>query len=231
MSGLLRGRLGWRTWGWGAELPQAGIDELIDRRKRSWRLAADPPTGGAGCGGLSAATRGAGKVRWLRKGAEPIAVDGRVELDAADQAPQRVDATLTEGAFRRQSPSTAAAGFADLGPVRMERPAARSRDQSTSSRRATPGSCAALATAGVELARIGGGNKLSRLRAHRMANAGCHGRGLVDALQTQSTFTVRNAVVHGLDLARAVKTVGMSRGGETALDTLAGVATRARASR
>jgi len=45
---------------------------------------------------------------------------------------------------------------------------------------------------------------------------------LVDALQSQTTFTVRDAVLHGLDLAKAVKTVGLSRGGQTALDTLAG---------
>lgn len=45
---------------------------------------------------------------------------------------------------------------------------------------------------------------------------------LVDALQSQTTFTVRNAVLQGLDLAKAVKTVGLSRGGQTALDTLAG---------
>jgi hypothetical protein len=45
---------------------------------------------------------------------------------------------------------------------------------------------------------------------------------LLDALQTRSQFAVRDAVVHGVDLARAVKTVGLSRGGETRLDTLAG---------
>lgn len=45
---------------------------------------------------------------------------------------------------------------------------------------------------------------------------------LVDALQTQTTFTVRNAVLNGLDLAKAVKTIGLSRGGQTQLDTLAG---------
>ncbi|MBC5763796.1 hypothetical protein [Ramlibacter albus] len=45
---------------------------------------------------------------------------------------------------------------------------------------------------------------------------------LGDALRTQTQFTVRGAVVHGLDLARAVRTVGMSRGGETRLDSLAG---------
>jgi hypothetical protein len=45
---------------------------------------------------------------------------------------------------------------------------------------------------------------------------------LVDALQTRTGFTVRNAVLHGLDLVKAVQTVGLSRGGETRLDTLAG---------
>ncbi len=52
----------------------------------------------------------------------------------------------------------------------------------------------------------------------RAATAG----GLIDALQTDSKFTVRNAVVHGVDLAKAVRTVGLSRGGETRLDLLAG---------
>ena len=45
---------------------------------------------------------------------------------------------------------------------------------------------------------------------------------LADGLHTQTQFTVHQAVLHGLDLAQAVKTVGMSRGGQTALDTLAG---------
>jgi hypothetical protein len=45
---------------------------------------------------------------------------------------------------------------------------------------------------------------------------------IAEVLQTRSTFTVRQAVVHGVDLAKAVRTVGLGRGGETALDTLAG---------
>lgn len=48
--------------------------------------------------------------------------------------------------------------------------------------------------------------------------------GLVEALQSQTSFTVRGAVLHGLDLVKAVQTVGLSRGGETALDTLSGEA-------
>lgn len=45
---------------------------------------------------------------------------------------------------------------------------------------------------------------------------------VTDALRTQTRFTVNDAVLQGLDLARAVATVGLSRGGSTALDTLAG---------
>lgn len=41
-------------------------------------------------------------------------------------------------------------------------------------------------------------------------------------LKSQSRFTVRQAVVHGLDLEKAVRTVGLSRGGQTALDVLTG---------
>lgn len=46
--------------------------------------------------------------------------------------------------------------------------------------------------------------------------------GLAEALQTQTQFTVRDAVIHGVDLRAAVKTVGLSRGGNTPLDVLAG---------
>ena len=53
------------------------------------------------------------------------------------------------------------------------------------------------------------------------ARAGTLG-GLLEAMQSDSKFTVRHAVLHGIDLARAVQTVGLSRGGETRLDTLAG---------
>ncbi len=45
---------------------------------------------------------------------------------------------------------------------------------------------------------------------------------VTDALRTQTRFTVNNAVLHGVDLTKAVATVGLSRGGSTALDTLAG---------
>lgn len=46
--------------------------------------------------------------------------------------------------------------------------------------------------------------------------------GLSHAVQSHSSFTVRQAQLHSMDLAKAVKTVGLSRGGETRLDVLAG---------
>ena len=45
---------------------------------------------------------------------------------------------------------------------------------------------------------------------------------LAEAMRTQTRFTVRRAVLHGVDLAAAVRTLGISRDGQTALDTLTG---------
>jgi hypothetical protein len=82
-----------------------------------------------------------------------------------------------------------------------------------------------LKTSGVEVAALTAPSKAltGQLDATTTLNArAATTAALVDALQSQTTFTVRDAVVNGLDLAKAVKTVGLSRGGQTRLDTLAG---------
>jgi len=88
-------------------------------------------------------------------------------------------------------------------------------------------------TANVEVAALTAPSKTltGRLEAHTTLRSEFREPGAIaDALQSQTRFTVRNAVVHGIDLAQAVKTVGMNRSGETRLDTLAGnVATQGRA--
>lgn len=88
-------------------------------------------------------------------------------------------------------------------------------------------------TANVEVAALTAPSRTltGRLEAHTKLNADFRELGaLADAMQTQTKFTVHNAVLRGLDLAKAVKSVGLNRGGETRLDTLAGnVATRGRA--
>ena len=45
---------------------------------------------------------------------------------------------------------------------------------------------------------------------------------VVDQLATQTRFSVRDALVQGIDLKKAVETVGLNRGGSTRLDNLAG---------
>ena len=40
---------------------------------------------------------------------------------------------------------------------------------------------------------------------------------------SRTRFTVRNAVLHGIDLVQAAKTAGRTRGGETPIDAFAGI--------
>ena len=62
-----------------------------------------------------------------------------------------------------------------------------------------------------------------RLEASTTVSARAQNAGdLVDVLQTRTRFTVQGATLNGLDLLKAVQSVGLSRGGETQLDTLAG---------
>ena len=98
-----------------------------------------------------------------------------------------------------------------------------------------------LRTQGVELSQLTAAHPTPQAQARQPLSGRLQGttrlsarlRGLQDwpqALHTRSDVSVQQAVLHGIDLARAVKTVGVSRGGSTPLDTLAGqVVTRGRA--
>jgi hypothetical protein len=82
-----------------------------------------------------------------------------------------------------------------------------------------------LETRGVDVSALTAPNRplSGRLEASTTLRAGAATTaGLVDALQTQTRFTVKDAVLNGMDLVKAVQTVGLSRGGQTRLDTLAG---------
>ena len=98
--------------------------------------------------------------------------------------------------------------------------------------KATPLLVAQLATSGVEVAALTAPSRplTGRIEAQTTLRADLAAAGsLLDGVHSETRFTVRNAVVHGLDLAQAVKTIGLTRGGQTALDTLAGqVVTRGR---
>lgn len=88
--------------------------------------------------------------------------------------------------------------------------------------RGAPRLAGSFDTAGVEVSALTVPSRTlsGRLDAHTELRAGL--AGLPDSLGTDTRFTVRSAVVHGIDLAQAVRTVGLNRGGETRLDTLAG---------
>jgi hypothetical protein len=87
---------------------------------------------------------------------------------------------------------------------------------------------ATLETRGVEVSALTAPSRTltGRLEASTTLSARINPRAgtasVTEALRSQTRFTVNNAVVQGVDLAKAVATVGLSRGGSTALDTLAG---------
>ncbi|NJM42847.1 MAG: hypothetical protein HC858_00500 [Brachymonas sp.] len=82
-----------------------------------------------------------------------------------------------------------------------------------------------LATSGLDLAQLPGARQrmAGRLNGITTINAtAAQLAGIGAALQTNTPFSVSGAVIKGIDLAKAVRTLGLSRGGETALQQLSG---------
>ncbi|TWO71077.1 hypothetical protein FN976_12210 [Caenimonas sedimenti] len=82
-----------------------------------------------------------------------------------------------------------------------------------------------LTTEGVEVAALTAPSKTltGKLRAQTALRAEFRDIGqLGDVLATQTHFNVSDALVRGIDLARAVETAGLNRGGMTRLNALAG---------
>ena len=82
-----------------------------------------------------------------------------------------------------------------------------------------------LETRGVEVSALTAPNKpltglidaSTTLQSHAATTA-----ALIDALQTQTSFTVRDATLNGIDLAKAIKSAGTDRSGQTRLQALTG---------
>ncbi len=87
-----------------------------------------------------------------------------------------------------------------------------------------------LSTSGVDLAQLPGARQRmsGRLQGTTTLDAAASQlAGIGAALQTRTAFQVSAAVIKGVDLAKAVRTLGLSRDGETALQQLSGnLATR-----
>lgn len=181
------------------------------------------------------------EVTWLAADGARTTVNAQLRLDS-DGWPREAEAAVVVGALRgttlrlaREGEGTAWALDARLGGGRIRGPLSVSLPAPDAKQRrvSLKGS---LQTEGVEVSALTAPRRTltGRLQARTDITAQFPERvsadALVAALRTDTTFTVNDAVINGLDLARAVSTVGLSRGGSTSLDTLAGqVGTRGKA--
>ncbi|MEO7392238.1 MAG: hypothetical protein ABIU58_08680 [Ramlibacter sp.] len=163
-------------------------------------------------------------VTWLDSRGAAVTVDAQATLDD-DGLPHVVELKVRKGRFdgakaslQRQADHWAlradVGGGTVTGKVQVQ-PAAKGGSKLQGQ----------FEIAGVEVAALTAPSRplTGRLDAHTTVSADFRDIGeLTDAMRTDTRFTVRSAVVHGLDLARAVQSVGLSRGGETRLDTLSG---------
>lgn len=222
-----------------AVLPQQGIDAvllLLQKKKTPAQAAAAPsaPPGQASMDWLPRRTV-LDEVTWISAAGARTTVNAEAAL-GDDGLPDSVSLKLIKGNLqgleahlKREEPKAGAAGDewalrVDVGGGKVEGklglkkvPAAAAREELELQGK--------LQTRDVEVSALTAPSKslTGRLEASTTLHARAATTGaLVEALQSQTTFTVRDAVIHGLDLAKAVKTIGLSRGGQTALDTLAG---------
>lgn len=196
------------------------------------------------------------RLSWISLAGVRHTVDADLRL-AADGWPQQAGVRVLEGPYRqaslqleRQAPEAASSAEAAVpvaawqlsarigggtvsGPLRWSRQAERPADRKRATSLPVWLVQGELVTRQVEVSALTapGRTLTGRLQATTELSARIDGAAGTDALlrslRTQTRFQVDGAVLHGLDLARAVTTVGLSRGGETSLDTLAGqVSTR-----
>lgn len=227
-----------------AVLPQQAIDAILlalQKRKQSApALAGSLPKNASSLQPAS----GAGETavdRWLPRRAllqdvSWVSLKGsRTTVDAgmrlgADSLPDEASLKVTQGhlrgldgSLRREEAGQWAlrvevGGGTVAGRLGMQRPPSAQGGQALVLQ-------GQLETRGVEVSALTAPNRplSGRLEASTTLRAGAATTaGLVDALQTQTRFTVKDAVLNGMDLVKAVQTVGLSRGGQTRLDTLAG---------
>ena len=239
-SGLLQGRLELATLLLhGVTLPQDGIDAVLAGLQRKKRQTPTPPkdqeSESASALRYVPARTVLDSLTWVSAQGTRITLDADVRL-SPQGLPDDVTVNVLKGAMqgakahlqRRDNDWTVAVqvgGGTVKGSAQLQ-PAAQK-----GAKFALKGQ---LETRAVEVAALSDTSKpvlSGRLDADTTFGANSATLGaLLDLLQSHSKFNVRNAVVHGIDLARAVKTVGLNRGGETRLDTLAGqVTTRGRA--
>ena len=215
-----------------ANLPQHGVDALLLLLSKTKRLAQYPP-------GLEAKNAIKNSPNWLPRelllknvawvNAQGLAmtIDLQAQINAQGET-DTVSAQVLNGFLngstaqltrqdRVWTVALTVGGGTVTGPVEFDVPPKPGGTYVLKGQLETQGvEVAALSTAAIPV--LSG-----RLDARTTLSARTtHIDELSDRLTTQSQFTVKNAVLHGIDLAKAVTTVGISRGGDTAFDALAG---------
>ena len=211
-----------------ADLPQVGLDEWLLMRQKAARAEPVPSVGTPGLPHRVVVE----SLAWRSTAGELMVVDADAHLDVQGW-PAAARVLVVKGPWagtqldllRVGSPyqvQLALGGGTVRGTVELSERGPAKAGWVLAGRLETKG----VAMAGLTGNRLGGALEASTELSASAPTPGA----LADVLQTRSHFTVRNAVLQGVDLARAVKTVGLSRGGQTPLDTLTGkLATRGRA--
>ncbi|MET0310593.1 MAG: AsmA family protein [Burkholderiaceae bacterium] len=230
----------------GATLPQQGIDAIIAavQKKNAQpgapaKAASAPPAEGAAAAVALIPRRTVlDGVTWISARGMSLTMDAQARLDA-DGLPGEVHYKIVKGAYEgtdahleregegwRLDAKVGGGTVKGLVTLKRAKPGAKGG----------PGDFLVegqLATRGVEVSALTAPTKTltGRLDADTALHAQFREPGAIaDVARTQTTFTVKDATIHGLDLLKAVSTIGLSRGGTTQLDTLAGqVATQGRA--
>lgn len=214
-----------------AVLPQAGIAALGATMQKKDKATARKPAAAAPPAGAAANPIGLPRsivldaITWVDEKGQRLTTDAKADLGAdglLDQASFKITQGRyagTQGEIKREGVNF---------PLRIDVGGGRI----TGKLQMQPGKAAGvqvlsgqLTTENVEIAALTAPSKplTGKLQAQTTLRSEYRELGqLADVLQTQTRFTVRDAVVQGIDLAKAVETVGMNRGGLTRLDTLAG---------
>jgi hypothetical protein len=211
-----------------AVLPQAGITALgaalQKKAKAAPKPVAAPPASGPS---FVAFPRRAvfEDITWIDEKGQRLTMQADADL-GGDGMLQRASFKILQGRFAGTQGTIERAG--EQWPLRIDIGGGRiaGKLQLTAGRSAsTQVLRGEFNTENVEVSALTAPSKVltGKLQAHTTLRSEFRELGQVaDTMSTQTRFTVRDAVVDGIDLAKAVQTVGLSRGGITNLDTLSG---------
>lgn len=217
-----------------AVLPQTGIGALTAALAKKDKAAAAKPVKTTSAPSPMVLPRRAvlDDITWIDEKGQRMTVDAEAEL-GGDRLLDKANFKIVQGRFAGTQGSVRREP--DHWPVRVDIGGGRiaGKVQLQTAKGGAQVFSGQLTTSNVEVSALTAPSKTltGKLEAQTSLRSEFKDPGqLVDQLNTQTKFTVRDAVVDGIDLMKAVQTVGLSRGGITQIDTLAGqVATQGKA--